>query len=78
MTANHAIGPPSLKVKSMRSGRTSNLDGSMDSTLQPSAKAACSSFFVTRLGSCVPGSSSLKHSRNSRLPGFRIASSLST
>ena len=48
ITANHAFGPPSLKVKSFRSGRTSTLIGPMDSMLQPSAKAACSSSFDTR------------------------------
>jgi hypothetical protein len=30
-TTNHALGPPSLKVNSFRSGRTSALVGSTDS-----------------------------------------------
>jgi hypothetical protein len=33
----------------------------MDSMLQPSAKASFTSFFETRRGPSVPGSSSLKH-----------------
>src|SRR6266704_1408550 len=37
-TTNHAFGPPSLNVKSFKSGRTSNRDGSIRSTAQPSAK----------------------------------------
>ena len=77
-TTNHAFGPPSLKVKSFRSCRTSALVASMDSMLQPWAKAACSSFFDTRLGPCSPGSSSLKHIMNSRPPGFRTVASPST
>ena len=40
ITANHTFGPPSEKVKSLRSGRTSALVGSMDSMTQPWAKAA--------------------------------------
>ena len=69
---------PSLKVMSFRSGRTSTCIGSMDSMLQRSAKAACSSFFDTRLGPCSPGSSSLKHIRNRRPPGFNTVASPST
>ena len=38
-TANHALGPPSLKVKSFKSGQVSNLDSSMDSTFHLSLKA---------------------------------------
>jgi hypothetical protein len=34
-TTDHAFGPPSLKVMSFKSGRTSNRVGSMDSTFQP-------------------------------------------
>ena len=77
-TTNHAFGPPSLKVMSFKSGRTSYLAGSMDSMAQPAAKASCSSLFDTRLGPCVPGSSSLKQSRNNRPPGFRTVASPST
>ena len=73
-----AFGPPSEKCKSFRSGRTSNRDRSMDSITQPSAKASCNSCLDTRLGPCVPGSSSLKHARNSRPPGLRTVASAST
>src|SRR5262249_52714299 len=78
ITANHAFGPPSLKLNSLKSGRTSAPVGSMDSMPQPSAKASCSSFLDTRLGPCVPGSSSLTHIRNSRPPGFSTAATPST
>src|SRR5688500_18600331 len=36
-TTSHAFGPPGLKLMSFKSGRTSNLLGSMDSIFQPSA-----------------------------------------
>ena len=39
-TTDHAFGPPSLNFKSFMSGRVSNLEGSTDSTIQPSAKAS--------------------------------------
>src|SRR5438045_2213833 len=40
IAANHALGPPSLKLKSFRSGRTSYLAGSTDSMTQRWAKAS--------------------------------------
>ncbi len=56
-----AFGPPSLKMMSFKSGRTSNLTGAMDSITLPSAKASRISFADTLRGPCVPGSSSEKH-----------------
>ena len=43
-TTNHAFGPPSLKLGSVGSGRTSYRDGSMLSTTHPAAKASSISF----------------------------------
>ena len=40
ITANYALGPPSLQGKSFSEGRTSERDGSLDATAQPWAKAA--------------------------------------
>ncbi len=48
-TTNHAFGPPSENDKSFRSGRPATRSGSTDFMTQPSVKAACCSFFVTRL-----------------------------
>ena len=41
-------------------------------------QASSSTFFDTRLGPCVPGSSSLKHNRNRRPPGFNTVANPST
>src|ERR1051325_5850199 len=78
ITLNHACGPPSENVKSLRFGITSNRTGVMDSITQPSAKASCNSFLDTRRGPCVPGSSSLKHIRNNLPPDFRTDARPST
>ena len=77
-TAIHAFGPPSLNTKSFISGRTSNRDGAILATTQPSAKAISISLRVTRLGPCVPGSSSLKQRRKNRPPALRTDANPST
>jgi len=77
-TTNHALGPPSLKLKSFKSCRTSNRVGSMLSTAHPSAKASRISFSDNRLGPWSPGSWSLIQSRKSRPPGLRTDASPST
>src|SRR5437588_5384061 len=65
MIANHAFGPPSENLISLNLGFTSTRAGSIDSTFQPWSKATYNSCRDTRRGPSVPGSSSLKHIRNS-------------
>src|SRR5262245_58681553 len=74
-TANHAFGPPWENLTSVNSAFTSTWTGWTDSTSQPSANASYNSCRDTRRGPSVPGSSSLKHSRNSRPPGSTTSAS---
>ena len=57
-TTNHAFGPPSLKVKFLQIGPSleSRLVNGLD--LPRLAEGGVNSFFDTRRGPCVPGSSS--------------------
>lgn len=77
-TTNHSFGPPSWKLLSFGSARTSYCDGSMDSITQPSAEASSIFFRLARRGPWSPGSESEKHSRNNRPPGFSTECSPST
>ena len=67
---NQACGPPSLKWKSTRSGRTSNRASATDSTCQPSAKALSISSRAIRRGPSPGGSWSLKHNSKRRPEGW--------
>src|SRR5262249_35920519 len=71
MTANHTFGPPPETAPAVNSGCTSQRTNWTDPPPQPSAKARYSSCRDTRRGPSFPGSSSLKHIRNSRPPGSR-------